>query len=374
MTRYTTGAATNSRNPDRYAEGAPQTISWGNGAWVAEQAKASKFVDLTSGLGAVILGHNEVAVTVGIADQLQRGVSYPLPSEYEEAVAFQLCDFLPWLGAEQARFSKNGADSTWAAVRLARAVTGRSKVLICDYHGAWSNVEPPWNAGAFTADIERVPRRLLADAATVPEQLRRAACVMLEPVSSNAPEEPHDQEFFAHLRWLCDASGALMILDEMVTFGRVHGGSAVAAWGIEPDLWVGGKCMANGMPLTAVVGPRKHMERFSRDVFHSMTHAGETLSLAAAAATLDVLKSQRVADKVNHFGQQVVELFTAAGKGHRVRYVYPSRLLFDFTRAELGVLLEKGVLCAGYANFTVAHAEDADAGAAIMEAFRAVLR
>ena len=377
--QYTTGAATNSKNPDRYAEGAPRTISMGQGAWVYG---GRKLVDLTSGLGAVILGHGYEPVLGAAMFQLQKGVAYPLPSEWEESVAQQLTDFLPWNGAEVVRWSKNGRDATAAAVRLARAVTGRDLMLYCDYHGSDDMfLGPPMNAGVpeacFAATEDALSVKVTRGqilSGRLPERgahLNYAACVVLEPVSSNAPEEPHDMEFFRALREQCDRHGVLMILDEMVSFGRAPHGSAQQWLDIQPDLWVGGKCLANGLPLTAVVGPRRYMERYAKDVFHSMTHAGEAVSLAAASETLKALRRENVAAEVNRFGGEIVELF--AGHGRKVRFAYPSRLMFDFSREELGVLLKHGVLCAGYANFTLAHAQDEEAGRMIRQAFEAVL-
>lgn len=377
---YTTGAATNSKNPDRYAEGAPRTVEAARGAWVYESLNVRpdrRWVDLTSGLGAVILGHGfgyASEVHRAAAGQLDYGVAFPLPTPWEESVAQQLTDFLPWGGAEVVRWSKNGRDAVVAAVRLARAVTGKDGVAYCDYHGSDDMFLrfPPWNAGvSIVGGAFKLDRKALVSESLRGLAWRGLACVVLEPVSSNAPEEPHSMEFFRALREQCDRCGVLMILDEMVSFGRAPQGSAQAWLDIRPDLWVGGKCLANGLPLTAVVGPRRYMERYAKDCFHSMTHAGEAVSLAAASETLKALKRENVAAEVNRFGGEVVELFTEHGRA--VRFAYPSRLMFDFSREELGVLLEKGVLCAGYANFTLAHARDAEARRTIMDAFRAVL-
>lgn len=362
--KYTTGPATNSKHPDRYAEGAPRTVDWAHGAWV--RAGERDLVDLTSGLGAVILGHAHVEVDDAVRDQLDNGVSFPLPTALEEEVAEALVRHLGW--GEQVRFSKNGRDAVVAAVRLARAVTGRDGVLYCDYHGSDDLflAYPPWNAGVTPSWSRKVPRCELLDM-----NLSEAACVVLEPVSSNAPEERHDEELVAWIREQCDRAGCLLILDEMVSFGRMPGGSGMVSQGIVPDLWVGGKCIANGLPLTAVVGPRKHMHRFGVDVFHSMTHAGEALSLAAAKATLWVLAARDVPGEIGLLGKEIIRLFEEAVRP--VRYAYPQRLLFDLTRDELGILLDHGVLCQGFANLTLAHAEDPDARRTILDAFRAVL-
>lgn len=364
---YTTGAATNSKNPDRYPPGAPKIIDRASGAYVWGGGK--RYIDLTSGLGSVILGHRDAYVDKAVRNQLSFGVSYPLPSHLEESVAEQLCDFLGW--GEKVRWSKNGRDAVVAAVRLARAVTGRGWVFYCDYHGADDLflTGPPWNAGtrgAWNVGSEKVSREHLLKG-----DLSDVACVVLEPVNSNAPEVP-EPGFFAELRAACDRAGCMMILDEMVSFGRAPSGSLMKHWSIEPDLWVGGKCIANGLPLTAVVGPSEAMNRFAVDVFHSMTHAGEALSLAAAQATLDVLDDPAVRERIDDVGRLVIALFEEAGMGGLARFVYPSRLLFDVPKTSLGDLLDMGVLCAGYANFTHAHSTGR-AMSAIERAFRHML-
>lgn len=365
--KYTTGAATNSKNLDRYAEGTP-TMEWADGAWVG--AGEERWVDLTSGLGAVILGHQDLAVDQAALEQLGIGIAFPIATQLEETVARQLCDYLPWEGAQKVRWSKNGRDATVAAVRLARAVTGRDLVLYCDYHGSDDLFlgDPPWNAGVIPHRSRHVSRGELAGSLD-----KHVAAVMLEPVASNAPEEPASIEFFAELRRQCTEAGCMLIVDEMVTFGRMPSGSGQACFGIEPDLWVGGKCIANGLPLTAVVGPAEYMNRFAVDVFHSMTHAGECLSLAAASATLKELVTRKPWVECGALGMQIAGIFGEAGAGSRIRYHYPQRLLFDFNRDELGILLRAGVLCAGYANLTLAHCEDPEARATILAAFREVL-
>ena len=368
---YPVGAGTYSKHPSRYADGAPGGIDWADGAYVGTD-EGGRWVDLTSGMGAVILGHGHVPVAEAILHQLGDGIAFPLPNQLEEQVVKQLLGLVTWPKAESVRFGKNGADVTSSAVRLARAVTGRTDVLYCDYHGHhdWCMIEAPWNKGVpgWTGTV-KVPRDEVVSAVL---SLQPAA-VVLEPWPSAPSTWGPASNFWTALREACDIAGTLLILDEMVSGFRAAPGGGAEFFGIEPDLACYGKAMANGMPLSAVVGPYEYLKRYEEDVFFSLTHAGEALSLAAASATMEALKDGRALHRVAMLGQDIIGLFLEVGDV-RIRYGYPQRLLFPgFGKKELGILLDHGVLCAGYANLTLAHAEDPVARCTILDAFHAVL-
>ena len=364
---YPVGAGTYSKHPDRYAEGAPRLIEWAEGAYVG--AGKERWLDLTSGMGAVILGHDHPAVSDAIIAQLGDGIAFPLPTALEEEVARKLLGLLTWPKAESVRFGKNGADVTASAVRLARAVTGKWDVIYCDYHGHqdWCMTEPPMNAGVPGQLSDHIDRSSVIEALdAIP-----AAAVVIEPWPSAGPRWKQPDTFWADLKLKCEEKGALLILDEMVSGFRAAPGGGAELFGIQPDLACYGKAMANGMPLSAVSGPYEYLKRYETDVFFSLTHAGEALSLAAASATMDELADGRALHQIAMLGQEIIGMFLDAGSPG-IRYGYPQRLLFDFTKAELGVLLEHGSLCAGYANLTLAHTEP-EPRRQILDAFRAVL-
>lgn len=365
------GAQTYSKHPSRYAEGVPEIIDFAKGAWVDCDDHRFPCVDLTSGLGAVILGHQHPDIDYAVATQLGRGISFPLPGEHEEKVAQRLVSMLTWEKAESVRFGKNGADVTTTAVRLARAVTGRRDVGYCDYHGhaAWSMTEPPRNGGVLQGRSLRVEEHDLFAYIKV----FRPAALVLEGFSSVKPTPVRDEGFWVALRSICDDTGTLLILDEMITGFRMAPGGAAEVLGIEPDLACYGKALGNGMPLSAIVGPWEYMQRYEQDVFFSLTHGGEALSLAAANETLRIVQEQDVPEQLAELGREIIALFDEHGASDRLKYGYPQRLVFDFTKAELGIMLEHGVLCAGYANLTLAHVTDREARSTIMDAFKDVL-
>jgi glutamate-1-semialdehyde 2,1-aminomutase len=335
---------------------------------VGSVIQGNRYVDLTSGLGAVLLGHGHPAVTEAIADQLNRGISYPLPTRLEERVAERLVSMLTWERAESVRFGKNGADVTGTAVRLARAVTGRDRVTYMHYHGHhdWSMGDPPMNAG-ITDGVKRDSFHCMWNDCLSLDLLMEpgepVAAVVLEAVNSGNPREPTCSDFGGLREW-CDKHGTLLILDEMVTGFRMAAGGAAEVYGIEPDLACYGKGMANGMPLSAIVGPWDILQRYEKDVFFSTTHGGEALSLAAADATMRVVVDEGVPSQLATLGEEVLKAATGS-------FGYPQRVMFDYTPKQLKAMLDAKVLTAGYANLALAHVKDSYAQETLFKAIEA---
>jgi glutamate-1-semialdehyde aminotransferase len=360
---YPVGAGTYSKKPDRY--GLPDGVHaarlrdaevWLLGDGIDE----GYYIDLTSGMGAVILGHG--ATNRAISRQLAAGVAFPIPSGWEETAAEDLVDMLTWERAESVRWGKNGADATTSAVRLARAVTGRTRVVYCNYHGHhdWCMREPPMNAGVpLSTRSERI-----ADPARLRYAIRKqkVAAVVIEAVDSGTGEVSHPD--WAGLRKLCDETGTLLILDEMVTGFRMANGGAAEALGIEPDIACYGKAIANGLPLSAVVGPYEYLKRYDEDVFFSTTHAGEALSLVSAVTTMSRLCEIDVLGEIGEFGR----LLVSVGDGLLREAGYPQRLFF--TRDVRAEMLDRRILTGGYVNLTWAHTADQNVRWRLLKAVR----
>jgi glutamate-1-semialdehyde 2,1-aminomutase len=191
------------------------------------------------------------------------------------------------------RFSKTGADVTSAAVRLARAFTGREHVLACGYHGwhDWYVSATGRGRGVPTAVRELTGAFAYNDLASLNAALdRRVACVILEPVAF----EPPRAGFLGAVREACDRAGALLVFDEMWTGFRLALGGAQACYDVRADLACFSKAIANGMPLSVLTGRREVMRLLEEDVFFFTTFGGEALSLAAAKATIDILAREDV--------------------------------------------------------------------------------
>lgn len=262
----------------------------------------NEYVDLINSLAAVTLGYSDPEINEAVITQVPLGTGISLSHPIELEVAEKICYLVP--SAEMVRFGKNGSDATSAAVRVARAYTGRDRVIVCGYHG-WHD----WFIGT-TARGLGVPKNVSDLADSVPyndlgavEELLRAtptAAMILEPMSTTWPEPG----YLAGLRNLCDKYGTLLIFDETITGFRFAKGGAQEYFGVLPDLSTFGKGLANGYPLSAVTGRKKYMMMLER-VFFSGTFGGELLSLTAANVVLDRIMNTDVISQISDLGNKI---------------------------------------------------------------------
>ncbi|HEX9564347.1 MAG TPA: aminotransferase class III-fold pyridoxal phosphate-dependent enzyme [Gemmatimonadaceae bacterium] len=242
-------------------------------------------IDCTMALGSVAIGYADERIVRAAGSAAALGHVAGLAHTAEVELAERLCDLIPC--AEQVRFLKTGGDAMSAAVRLARAATGRSTVVGCGYFGwhDWSSSAPGVTEGTrrdyHTVPFDDVPALESACGAAG----RELAAVVLEPVIERLPSN----EWLRAARRLCDELGAVLVFDEMKTGFRFAAGGYQAVSGVTPDLAAFGKAMANGFPLAAVVGRRDVMMTADR-TWISSTLAGEAMSIAAALAVLDVFE------------------------------------------------------------------------------------
>jgi glutamate-1-semialdehyde 2,1-aminomutase/spore coat polysaccharide biosynthesis protein SpsF len=287
------GSQTLSKGPTQYVQGvAPTFLVRGLGSHVWD-ADGNEYIDFPMALGPIILGHGYPAVDEAVRRQLAQGVSFSLPNPLEIEVAERLVEMVPC--AEMARFGKNGSDATAGAVRLARAYTGRDMIACCGYHG-WQD----WYIGTTTFN-RGVPKAVAQLTSAfeynnidslkriLDQNRKRVAAVILEPIGVVEPEG----NFLQQVRELCSREGCLLIFDEVLTGFRLARGGAQEYFGVVPDLACFGKAMANGFPLSAVVGPREIMKQFEQ-TFFSFTFGGEALSLAASLATMKEIAEKEV--------------------------------------------------------------------------------
>jgi glutamate-1-semialdehyde aminotransferase len=293
-----------SKSYQQYVLGAaPLFLARGKGARV-EDIDGNGYIDYVSGLLSTVLGYCDPDVDAAIIRQLENGISFSLATRLEAELSETLRRLIPC--CEMARFGKNGSDATTAAIRLARAHTGRSKVIACGYHG-WHD----WYIGTTTRRLG-VPAEVQALTVSVPfgdanpiEALLKAApdafaAIILEPAGGSAPPPG----YLEALRALSDRYGVVLIFDEIITGFRIHLGGAQTFYGVTPDLASFGKAMGNGMPISAVVG-RKEIMRRMEDIFFSTTFGGEALSLAAAIATINKLEAEELPSKLWQFGDDL---------------------------------------------------------------------
>lgn len=287
------GAHTYAKGDDQFPVQAPGFIVRGKGCHVWD-VDGNEFIEYGMGLRAVTLGHAFEPVTQAVAAELSRGTNFSRPSPIEAEYAGQLLELIP--GADMVKFAKDGSDTLDAAVRLARAHTGRDMIAICGDHPFFSTSD--WFIGTtgMPAGIPQCVRdqvvkfrynNIESVRALFARYPSRISCVVLEAART---EEPVDN-FLQDLKALCHEQGALLVFDEMITGFRWHLNGAQGAYGVVPDLSTWGKGMANGFAVSALAGRREIMElggiRHSRErVFVlSTTHGAETHSLAAGLAT-----------------------------------------------------------------------------------------
>lgn len=298
------GAQTFSKSFIQYPENtSPMFLTHGQGANVWD-VDGNEYVDCVSALMPVVLGYNDPDVNYAIQSQLQKGISFSLSTELELQLAEKLCELIP--SAQKVRFAKNGTDVTSAAVRLARAYTGRGKIIVCGYHG-WQD----WYIGT-TARNRGVPKAISDLSVSVPyndlnkiEELLKTesiAAMIMEPCNAVQPAEGYLQG----VKDLCEKYGSVLIFDEIITGFRFSMGGAQAYFDVTPHLSCFGKAMGNGMPISAIVGCDDIMKEME-NIFFSGTFGGETLSLAASLATIQKMEKFSVIDYLWDYGQAIGE-------------------------------------------------------------------
>jgi glutamate-1-semialdehyde 2,1-aminomutase len=280
--------------------GTPLRMTASHGCTVVG-ADGREYLDFLMALGAVALGYGHEGVSRAAIEAIDQGGIGPLAPAAEEMLAADLARLMP--GLEQVRFLKTGAEAAAAAVRLARVITGRDRVLGCGYHGWLDWCSNSTGVPAATRELYQEipfndPERSAAAIRAAGDAL---ACVVLEPVIEAEPR----MEWLTAVRNACDETGAVLIYDEIKTAFRVALGGATARWGVAPDLTVLGKALANGFPLAAIGGPASLM-RHVRDTWISSTMATEWISIAAARATLRVMEEQQVPAHLHRVGEQLL--------------------------------------------------------------------
>jgi glutamate-1-semialdehyde 2,1-aminomutase len=285
--------------PDE-GEGLPTRLTRASGCRVWD-ASGREYTDYVMALGAVALGYGHPEVNRAAEQAMAAGVVGPLPPVIEEELAEVLAIRIPWL--ERVRFLKTGAEAVAAAVRLARVATGRERVLGCGYHGWLDWCQPgegvPAGTRALYAEIPfndvEASRRLIRDAGD------RLAAVVIEPVVVIEPT----QEWLETVRVESARVGAVLVFDEIKTAFRLAIGGAAERYGVRPDLAVLGKALANGFPL-AVIGGRADIMAGSARTWISSTLATESVALAAARATLDVMVRDDVCGHLHRMGTRLL--------------------------------------------------------------------
>ncbi|SDB54162.1 glutamate-1-semialdehyde 2,1-aminomutase [Pseudobutyrivibrio sp. YE44] len=293
-------AQTYSKSYRYFSKGfAPSYMDHGEGCYIYD-VDGNKFIDFMCALGPITVGYNEPSVNEAVIKQVNKFSSGSLQSELEVELAEKICEIIPC--AEMVRFVKNGGDATTAAVRLARAYTGRDIILMCGYHGMHD-----WSIGASDnhKGVPEAVRKLtinftyndLNDLETKLKE-NEVAAVILEPIQSNGPKDG----YLDAVKELTHKYGAILIFDEVVSGFHYALGGAQEKFNVAPDLVAFGKGMANGYPISAVAGRRDLLEQIEQGVFVSTTFGGDSIAMAASLATIKILEQPGFYDHINKIG------------------------------------------------------------------------
>lgn len=304
----------------------PHYIERGEGAWLYD-ADGNRLLDFQNNYTSLIHGHGHVSIVKAVQDQIQKGSAYTAPIELQTRLAKLLTERFP--GIDLIRFTNSGTEANMHALRIARAYTGKAKIIKTEggYHGTTdvfeASVDPNLKKAGTLDHIRAIPesrgvsKNALKDVIVVPfndiqrtqkaieENYRDTACFILEPVMGSAGQIVPDLEYLKALRALTSQYGILLIFDEVVT-GRLSMGGAQAMYGIIPDLTTLGKIIGGGLPIGAFGGKSDIMKMYDpreKKMYHSGTFNGNAISMAAGVAAMEAYNQEKV-DYVNNLGQK----------------------------------------------------------------------
>ncbi len=321
----------------------------------------------------VNIGYCNQEVDAAVIEQMKNGVSFTLPHRLETEVAEKIKDLVPC--AEMVRFAKNGTDATSAAVRLSRAFTKKEHIAVCGYHG-WQD----WYIASTSRD-EGIPavmktlvhkfdyNNLNSLENIFKNNANQIAAVIMEPMNTEFPKD----NFLEKVKKIAHENGALLIFDETITGFRFSNGGAQELFNVIPDLATFGKGIANGYPLSAVVGRADVMKKME-DVFISGTFGGETLSLAASKAVLEKLVRDNVVKNISEKGEYLITKLSEKIKSFNLGHIFSvkghpswSFLIisdfnditpYDFKTLFMQTMQKNGILSLGTHNISFSHTID----------------
>jgi glutamate-1-semialdehyde 2,1-aminomutase len=358
------------KGPGQFTKGvAPKYLVKGKGSHVWD-VDGNEYIDFNAAIGPLSLGYAYPAVDQAIKTQLEDGITFSLMHPLEVEVAELIQQVIP--NAEAVKIAKTGADVCSAAIRVARAFTGRDKVFCCGYHG-WHD----WYIGITSrnAGIPGVIQDLTYtfeynDIESIKAALdETVAALILEPFIFEAPAPGFLQELAA----VCKENGTLLIFDEMWTGFRIAIGGAQEYFNVKPDLAVYSKACANGMPIALLTGRADVMELFNSQVFSYTTFGGEALSLAACMATINELIDKSVPQYLDEKGALLKDGYNQIaiemGVDKYTRCIgFNCRSMVTFTpEAGNGLevktlmqqeMIKRGVLWAGFHNMCYSHSNE----------------
>jgi glutamate-1-semialdehyde 2,1-aminomutase len=312
----------------------PVFVRRGEGAWL-EDVEGNRYVDWVMSWGALLFGHADPETVEAVREAALRGTSFGAPTEAEVELAEEIAEAVP--SVEKVRLVSSGTEAAMSAIRLSRGFTHRDRILkfVGGYHGHADALLASAGSGVATLGLPGsagVPSPAVRDTIVVPYNDADAAaeafvrygeglaCVIVEPVAGNMGVVPPAPGFLETLRALCDAAGALLVFDEVITGFRVARGGAQERYGVRPDLTVLGKIVGGGLPLAAFGGRADVMDRLAPagDVYQAGTLSGNPLATAAGLSVLRRLRDPAVYERLEALGARLEAGLSQYGRVERV--------------------------------------------------------
>ena len=366
-------AQTFSKSYRYFIEGnAPMFIERGEGCYVFD-VDGNQYIDFICALGPITVGYNNKVINDAVIRQLEKGPIFSTQTAVELELAEKLCTLVPC--AEMVRLVKNGSDATTAAIRLARAFTGREMVAKCGYHGMhdWSIGASPNNRGVPKCVCELTKDFKYNDIADLKLILQQHpnqfAAVIMEPIQANGTTK----EYLNEVEKLTHKHGALLIFDEVVSGFRYALGGASEYYGVKPDLAAFGKGMGNGLAISAVAGRADVMSLIEQGVFVSTTFGGDAIAAAGALATIQELEKpgtyehfwkmgsiieQGIRNGIKKYELGKVVSFSGFGPHCGVAFESVGKLSYlDINSVYSYYMIEQGILTLAINNINKAHTE-----------------
>jgi glutamate-1-semialdehyde 2,1-aminomutase len=278
---------------------------------ILKDIDGNSYIDYVASYGPLIAGHSHERVVASLAKAIGRGTSYGAPTELETQLAVEIIEAMPAI--EMVRFVNSGTEAVMSAIRLARAATGREKIVKCIgcYHGHSDSLLVQAGSGALTLGVPSspgVPKFVTAGTVLAPyndleaagkifaEHGKELACFIVEPVAGNMGVVPPAAGYLQGLRELCTKHGMILLFDEVMTGFRVGRGGAQEMYGVRPDLTCLGKIIGGGLPVGAYGGTKSIMQQVSPagSVYQAGTLSGNPLAMTAGLETLQIMKEPRV--------------------------------------------------------------------------------
>ena len=367
------GSQTFSKSKTQYPFGvSPFFMQSGKGSHVTD-VDGNEFIDFMNSLGAITLGYNDEDVINAVKNQLEEGTIFSLPHPTEHMLAEKLIELIP--SAEMVRFGKNGSDATSGIVRLARAYTKRDYVVVCGYHGwqDWYIGSTPRNLGVPKCVQELTLKFEYNNIESLDKLFKeykdQIACVIMEPMNFSHPKKG----FLEEVKELTHKNSALLAFDEMITGFRYSLGGAQEFFNVIPDLASFGKGMANGYPISAVVG-RADVMQLLEEVFFSFTFGGECLSLAASIATIEKFQKYPVIEHMKKQGSKILDKVSTLITEHELNDIFeingqPCWTIFNMKDTEqynswtiktlfMQEMIKRGILTLGINLITYSHTDE----------------